>query len=79
MEKIGGFLDSVNHIMKHNNKHVYYVVLTRIVLLKEVHFLLQEGVKQQLFQSLVQSGQGAHKYASSKAGEQSAVGWRHLK
>lgn len=51
------------------------VLLTGFVLLllKEVHFLLQEGVKQQMLQSLVQSGQGAHKYASSQAREQSAV------
>ncbi len=49
------------------------VLLTGFVLLEEVHLLLQEGVKQQMLQSLVQSGQSAHKYASSQAGKQSAV------
>lgn len=48
--------------------------LTRIVRLKEVHFLLQEGVKQQVLQPPVQSGQGALKDASSQSREQSAVG-----
>lgn len=58
---------------------VFCVLLTSIVLLEEMHFLLQEGVKQQMFQSLVQSGQGAHKYASSHAREQSAVKMETLK
>lgn len=58
---------------------VFCVLLTSVVLLKEMHFLLQEGVKQQMFQSLVQSGQGAHKDASSHAREHSAVKIETLK
>lgn len=57
------------------NTRQMFTVLTWfvLVLVKEVHFLLQEGAKQHMLQSLVQSGQGAHEYSSSHAREQSTV------
>lgn len=42
------------------------------MLLEEVHFLLQEGVKQQVLQSVVEPRQGALEYSSSQSREQSA-------
>lgn len=70
--KTDGFLGFAASLKHNDSDHV--VLLTRSVLVKEVHFLLQEGVKQQMLQSQVQSGQRAHEYASSAAGEQSAEG-----